>query len=330
MLKEQQRILIVTTQCALKFDFPVSRSSILIQTTMSKSADVDLLFEVRNSFYMGAYQDCITTAQNLKLKSDEEKLAKDVFMYRAYIAQNKLSVPLSEIREKTSPPALTAVHRFAYYLSEPSKRSAIVEDLEKSLSEDTSGDSTVLLMAAQIYMNEQNYENALRVLHHSDDLECRSATVQCLLRLHRVDLAMKEVKKMQEVDEDATITQLSLAAVNVSVGKEKLKDAFYIYQEMIDKYGPTPLLQVAQASCLIQQQKYAEAENLLNEAQQRDSNYAEALINLIVVSQFLGKSAEVTNRYINQMKEGHPTHPWTKDFIAKEKFFERIATETTA
>lgn len=32
---------------------------------------------------------------------------------------------------------------------------------------------------------------------------------------------------------------------------------------MIDKYGATPLLLVAQASCLIQQQKYGEAESLL-------------------------------------------------------------------
>ena len=46
-------------------------------------------------------------------------------------------------------------------------------------------------------------------------------------------------------------------------GKDKIKDAFYIYQEMIDKYGATPSLLVSQASCLIQQQKYEEAEKLL-------------------------------------------------------------------
>lgn len=46
-------------------------------------------------------------------------------------------------------------------------------------------------------------------------------------------------------------------------GKDKLKDVFYAYQEMIDKYGATPLLLVAQSSTLIQQQKYQEAEKLL-------------------------------------------------------------------
>lgn len=32
---------------------------------------------------------------------------------------------------------------------------------------------------------------------------------------------------------------------------------------MIDKYGATPLLLVAQSSCLMQQEKYDEAEKLL-------------------------------------------------------------------
>ncbi|VDO78468.1 unnamed protein product, partial [Onchocerca flexuosa] len=99
---------------------------------------------------------------------------------------------------------------------------------------------------------------------------------------------------MQEIDEDATITQLAFAWVNMALGKDKLKDVFYAYQEMIDKYGATPLLLVAQSSSLIQQQKYQEAEKLLLEALQRDANNAEAIINLIVVSQYLGKAPEVS------------------------------------
>lgn len=116
---------------------------------------------------------------------------------------------------------------------------------------------------------------------------------------------------MQEVDEDNTITQLSLAWVSMAAvgllsgciyyllnrdtvqGKDKLRDAFYIFQEMIDKYGATTSLLVSQAACLIQQQKYEEADRLLQDAQQRDMNNAELLINLITLGHFTGKSNEV-------------------------------------
>jgi coatomer subunit epsilon len=110
---------------------------------------------------------------------------------------------------------------------------------------------------------------------------------------------------------------------------------------MIDKYGATPSLLVSQASCLIQQQKYEDAEKLLlvsdivslcsiklyfsQDAQQRDPNNAEALIALFVVTQFLGKPFEVSNRYMNQLKQDHPTHAWTKDLLAKEVEFDRLA-----
>jgi hypothetical protein len=38
----------------------------------------------------------------------------------------------------------------------------------------------------------------------------------------------------------------------------------------------------------------------------------------------------VINRYINQIKGDHPNHPWTIDFLNKEKAFDRICQEFSA
>jgi hypothetical protein len=60
--------------------------------------------------------------KNAKCKTDEEKQQKDSFLYRAYLALNKHSIPLSEISTTGSQPSMLAIRRFAEYLSNTEKR----------------------------------------------------------------------------------------------------------------------------------------------------------------------------------------------------------------
>lgn len=70
---------------------------------MAGAENVDVLFEVRNAFFLGDYTHCITTANKIKVSqslimcamltsvsqspSAAVAIERDVLMYRAYLAQ---------------------------------------------------------------------------------------------------------------------------------------------------------------------------------------------------------------------------------------------------
>jgi len=148
--------------------------------------------------------------------------------------------------------------------------------------------------------------------------------------MDRVDLAKKEIKTMQEIDDDAVITQLASAWLNLQLGGDKLQEAYYTFQELADKNTSTAMLLNGQATCFISQGKYEEAESALQEALEKDSNNTDTLVNLVVLSQLSSKAPEVCQRYLSQLNDSAPDHPLVRDFSAKDRDFETFAKQYVA
>lgn len=166
-----------------------------------------------------------------------------MFLYRAYIAQRKFLVVLDEIKS-SSPRDLQPLRILANYFANPNDREKIVAELDRAVNGSNNDNHNFLIVAATIYYHEKNLESALRVLRNVDHLECLALTLQIYLKMDRLDLARKELKAMQEKDDDATLTQLAQAWLNISSGGDKLQDAYYIFQVTIDFLSHNKLLPI--------------------------------------------------------------------------------------
>ncbi|CAJ0938391.1 unnamed protein product, partial [Mesorhabditis belari] len=285
---------------------------------------VDKLFDIRNNFYIGNFQGCISEAQKLAAKTEDEKQSKDVYINRAYIAQGKSSVVLAEVPASTKSEALKAVRRLAEFetTKNPEK---LIEQVEGEAQ--SSSDDYARIVYGSLFLSASKPEETLKLLHNVEHLEARAASIHALLAMDRPDLAMKELKRMSEMDEDATITQLATAWVNLTIGKEKLKDAFYIFQEMIDKYGATPYLLVGQSNALIAQGQGGDAEKVLDEVLSRDPNSAEAMVNrirAILANESAKPANNLGKKQLVQVTATNPKHPFVEEIENATIALERL------
>ena len=130
------------------------------------------------------------------------------------MAQNKFLVVLDEITS-SSADEVQPLKLLAEYLSNKQKRESVVSQVDQRVASNVEND-TLALVAATIYVNQGNLEAAYRILHTSESLEALAFSIDILLKIDRVDLARKKLKEMQEKDDDATLTQLAQAWVNVA------------------------------------------------------------------------------------------------------------------
>ncbi|XP_073281441.1 coatomer subunit epsilon-1-like [Primulina huaijiensis] len=282
----------------------------------------DPLFGLRNNFYLGAYQAAINNSEITNL-SPGDIVDRDCLVYRSYIALGSHQLVINEIDSSAATP-LQAVKLLALYLSSPDNKEVAISSLREWLGDAVIGNNPMLrLIAGIIFMHEQDYNEALKhtnVGGTEGTMELHALNVQIFLKMYRSDYAEKQLKIMQQVDEDHTLTQLANAWLNLAVGGSKIQEAYLIFQDFAEKYQVTSLILNGKALCCMHKGEFVDAERLLLEALNIDAKDPETLANLVVCSLHNGKPS---SRYLNQLKLSHPDHILVKCASTSEEKFDR-------
>jgi coatomer protein complex subunit epsilon len=287
----------------------------------------DELYVLRNNFWLGNYQRAITEGSSLSRLSEALKIEAKEFVYRSYIALGQFNIVIDEIADDPSiATSLQAVKLLARYLSQPQDKEMVLMTLNEWLTGPQTGNpSTLQLIAAIIYLHEDNTKDALRCIHLGATMEHLALTTQIYLQMNRPELAQKTVRSMQQADEDATLTQLAIAWSHLGTGGAKLQEAAYIFDELIDKFEATSMLLNGHAVANIHLGKYEEAERLLVEALSKGQNDPNTLINIICCFKHQGKSSDLVTRYVNQLKTVAPQHGFVMKLNTVEGAFKRVS-----
>ncbi|KAI3495535.1 hypothetical protein L1887_37877 [Cichorium endivia] len=279
----------------------------------------DVLFNLRNYFYLGAYQAAINNSDVPNL-SEEDLIERDCLVYRSYIALGSYQLVLNEVDSSAATP-LQAVKLLALYLSSPDSKESTISSIKEWLGDAAIGNNPILrLIAGTIFMHEQDYNEALKHTNSGGTMELYALNVHIFLKIHRSDYAEKQLRVMQQIDEDHTLTQLATAWLNLAVGGSKIQEAYLIFQDFSEKYQMTSLILNGKAVCCMHMANFDEAESFLLEALNKDAKDRETLANLVVCSLHLGKPS---SRFLSQLKLSDPEHMLLKRGLTAEENFNR-------
>lgn len=129
------------------------------------------LFEIKNNFIIGNYQAAINIASSLKITNENEKLERDIYLYRSYIAQKEYKIVLEEIKNN-SPNELIALRLLASYFSDENNRDICLLTIKQWIHDGIIGNNQIMqFVVGLIFFHEQNYEEAFRILYQTPHLE---------------------------------------------------------------------------------------------------------------------------------------------------------------
>ncbi|GMY27939.1 phosphatase 2C 42 [Fagus crenata] len=130
----------------------------------------DHLFNLRNNFFLGAYQAAINHSEVPNLSPDDV-VERDCLVYRSYIALGSYQLVIHEIDASAATP-LQAVKLLALFLSAPEAKESTISRLKEWLADPAIGSNAILrLIAGIIFMHDQDYNEALKHTNSGGTME---------------------------------------------------------------------------------------------------------------------------------------------------------------
>jgi coatomer protein complex subunit epsilon len=265
--------------------------------------EFDELHIIKNNFYAGNYPLVINDTTNPS--TPQGRLEKQCLIFRSLIALRQYQKIIEEVNDN-HPEEFCAIKLLAQYLfAKETNNSGNIENVLNTINNVLSNSNTnpiVILMFAIIYNYEEMVNEALQILENvkAKNLECTAFYIQLLIKINRTDLAQKEVSQMKSWADDAALAQLAETWLNLALGGDrKYQESFYIFEELSQSINSvTPKLLTGKAICKMHASNFAEAEKLLLESLNQNSNDPDTLVNLIICSRAQGKPEELVNKYI--------------------------------
>ncbi|KAJ6235228.1 coatomer subunit epsilon [Anaeramoeba flamelloides] len=286
------------------------------------------LFSLRNQFYIGNYQQSINEG-SLKLKSPKEKLERDFYVYRSYIGLGNYQMVLNSVSE-SDPLELKVIKLYASLLNNPEENTEVVLDTLKGwLTEiDLENDYLFQIMAATIYSNTGNYDEALRVLSQTNELETSALKIQIYLLINRQDKAIEELDTIRKINEDATIYQLASNWIELSSNNEQsIQKALESYNELGQIYGKSISILNAIAVCHMKLGEFSQAEKLLKKALEKNPIDPMTNSNLVTALSKSGFNSNIFKKQVATLLSLREKTPLIEQYLKLEHEFDQFAEQ---
>ncbi|KAI0006639.1 coatomer epsilon subunit-domain-containing protein [Xylariaceae sp. FL0662B] len=281
------------------------------------------LINIHNHFHQGQYQEVIDF--DTSALSPENALSAQVLVHRARIALGQAEDVVADVQGE-SEPELVAIGALAEYSL--GKTDAAVKTIEALAS--SAGDNQAVQVVGGIVLQAAGKsEEALALLsRHSGSLDAVALITQIHLQQNRTDLALKEVAAARRWAQDSLLVNLAESWVGLRLGGDKYQQAFYVFEELAQAPSTSSIISlVSQAVCELHLGRVEEAQSALEQAVQKQPDYAEAIANLLVLTVIIGKDpAELTN----SLKKTAPEHLLLADLEEKSALFDKAATKYSA